>query len=94
MRALRTTRRNAVLFTLCMDLGNFFEGEKLVLTTESEAVYKGLTRADNAKFIAETLSELGVAEHEARLVKKGKSDYEKAFEELKHNFEGIDIEIK
>lgn len=94
VRALRTTRRNAVLFTLCMDLGNFFEGEKLVLTTESEAVYKGLTRADNAKFIAETLSELGVAEHEARLVKKGKSDYEKAFEELKHNFEGIDIEIK
>lgn len=94
VRALRTTHRNAVLFTLCMDLGNFFEGEKLVLTTDSEAVYKGLTRADNAKFIAETLAELGVNEHEARLVKKGKSDYEKAVEELKHNFEGIDIEIK
>lgn len=94
LRSLRTTRRNAVLFTLCMDLGSFFEGERLVLTTESEAVYKGLTRADNAKFIGETLAELGVPSHEARLVKKGKSDYEKAFDELKKNFKGIDIEIK
>lgn len=94
VRSLRTTRRNAVLFTLCMDLGNFFEGDKLVLTTESEAVYKGLTRADNAAFIAETLLELGVNSHEVRLVKKGPSDYEKAFDELKKNFDGIDIEIK
>ncbi|MDE6442238.1 MAG: DNA polymerase III subunit gamma/tau [Clostridia bacterium] len=94
VRSLRTTRRNAVLFTLCMDLGNFFEGDKLILTTESEAVYKGLTRTDNAAFVAETLAELGVTSHEVRLVKKGISDYDKALNELKKNFDGIDIEIK
>ena len=94
IRSLRTTRKNAVLFTLCMDLGNFFEGEKLILTTDSEAVFKGLTRPDNASFMAETLAELGVGAHEIRLVEKGESDYEKALKELKSNFSGTDIQIK
>lgn len=94
IRSLRTTHRNAVLFTLCMDLGSFFEGEKLILTTESEAVAKGLTRADNATFIAGALAELGVNQHEVRLIKKGESDYDKALKQLKRNFEGSDIEIK
>lgn len=94
IRMLRTTRKNAVLFTLCMDVGNFFEGDKLVLTTESEAVYKGLTRADNNNFLSETLLELGVGEHEVRLIKKGESEHERAVRELKQNFDGIDIEIK
>ena len=94
IRLLRTTRKNAVLFTLCMDVGNFFEGDKMVLTTDSDAVYKGLTKVDNASFLAETLLELGVGEHEVRLVKKGESEYDKAVRELKQNFDGIDIEIK
>ena len=94
IRLLRTTRKNAVLFTLCMDVGNFFEGNKLILTTESEAVMKGLTRTDNANFLSETLLELGVGEHEVRLIKKGESEMEKAVRELKKNFDGIDIEIK
>ncbi|MDE7452883.1 MAG: DNA polymerase III subunit gamma/tau [Clostridia bacterium] len=94
IRSLRTTHKNAVVFTLCMDLGNYFEGEKLILTTESEAVFRGLTRPDNASFMAETLAELGVNEHEVRLVEKGESDYEKALKQLKSNFEGTDIQIK
>lgn len=94
IRLLRTTRKNAVLFTLCMDVGNFFEGDKMILTTDSDAVYRGLTKADNANFLSETLLELGVGEHEVRLEKKGESEYDKAIRELKQNFDGIDIEIK
>ena len=94
IRLLRTTRKNAVLFTLCMDVGNFFEGDKMILTTDSEAVYKGLQRADNSNFLAETLLELGVGAHEVRLIQKGENEYEKAVRELKSNFDGIDIEIK
>ena len=94
IRSLRTTHKNAVLFTLCMDLGNSFDGDKLILTTESEAVYKGLTRTDNANFIAEALAELGVPSHEVRLVKKDESGFDRAVTELKRNFEGTDIEIK
>lgn len=94
VRALRTTHKNAVLFTLCMDLGNFFEGDKLVLTTESEAVFKALNRAENSKFITDVLLGLGVLQHEVRLTPKGESEYDKALKELKNNFNGIDIEIK
>lgn len=94
VRMLHTTHKNAVIFALCMDLDNFFEGDKFILVTDSEAVYKGLTRVDNANFIAGTLAELGVAEYEVRLAPKGESEYEKAVKELKSNFDGIDIEIK
>ena len=94
IKALRTTRKNAVLFTLCMDLDHTFEGEKLILLTESEAVLKSLNRADNSKFISEVLLELGVADFEVRFKQKGESGYEKALKELKNNFDGTDIEIK
>ena len=94
IRLLRTTRKNAVLFTLCMDVGNFFEGDKMILTTDSEAVYKGLQKEDNSSFLAETLLELGVGSHEVRFIPKGESEYDKAVRELKNNFDGIDIEIK
>ncbi len=94
IKALRTTRKNAVLFTLCMDLAHAFEGEKLILLTESEAVLKSLNRADNAKFISEVLLELGVTEFEVRFKQKGESGYERALKELKTNFDGTDIEIK
>ncbi|MDE7182164.1 MAG: DNA polymerase III subunit gamma/tau [Clostridia bacterium] len=94
LKLLRTTHKNAVLFTLCMDLNSVFEGEKLILTTDSEAVLKGLTRPDNANFISETLLELGVTAHEVRLIKAGESAYDKAVGELKNNFKGADVEIK
>ncbi len=94
IKSLRTTRKNAVLFTLCMDLECDFEGEKLVFFTHSEAVYKALNRTDNAKYISECLAELGVSEHEVRLKQKGESQFDKSLNELKENFNGIDIDIK
>lgn len=94
IKSLRTTRKNAVLFTLCMDLDHTFEGDKLILLTESEAVLKSLNRADNTKFISEVLLELGVADFEIRFRQKSESGYEKALKELKSNFDGTDIEIK
>ncbi|MDE5721665.1 MAG: DNA polymerase III subunit gamma/tau [Clostridia bacterium] len=94
LKLLRTTHKNAVLFTLCMDLNSVFEGDKLILTTDSEAVLKGLTRPDNANFISEALLELGVTAHEVRLIKAGESAYDKAVGELKNNFKGADVEIK
>lgn len=94
IRALRSTRKNAVVFTLCMDLSSFFEGDKLVLTTDSEAVFKGLTRPDHNKFIGETLTELGVTDFDVRLLTAGENEAEAAESQLKKNFDGIDIEIK
>lgn len=94
IKALRTTHKNAVLFTLCMDLDHEFEGEKIVLLTDSEPVFKALTRPENDKFIAQILLELGVMEHEVKLRAAAASDLDRALDELKKNFDGIDINIK
>ena len=94
IKSLRTTHKNAVLFTLCMDLITEFEGEKLVFITSNESEYKGLNRPDNYKFIGEVLAELGVTEYEIRFKPKGESDFDKALNELKNNLGNIDIDIK
>ncbi len=94
MGALRKTHKNAVLFTLCMDLDHAFEGDKMVLITDSETVYRGLLRESNAKFVADLLAEFGVFSHEVRLKAKGESEYEKAVGELRRNFDGADITEK
>ncbi len=94
LKALRTTHKNAVIFTLCMDLTHTFEGEKLIFITDNAAVYKGLNRAENRQFAADVLAELGVNDFEVRLEEKGESEYDKAFRELKENFKGIDIDVK
>lgn len=94
IRMFRTTRRNAVLFTLCCDLESSFEGDKFILATPVEAVYKSLNREDNKAFIGETLASLGVFSYEIRLKPKGEDKYEKAIDQLKRNFSGTDITIK
>lgn len=94
LRLFRTTRRNAVLFTLCMDLESTFEGDTFVLYTPVEAVYKSLTREENKAFIAETLATLGVNSFDIRLKTKGEDKYEAALKQLRKNFGGTDIQIK
>ena len=94
IRALRETHKNAVLFTLCMDLDHAFEGDKFILITDSETVFKGLQRETNAKFIGGLLAEFGVMNYEVRLKAKGENDYDKAMRELRQNFGGADIEEK
>lgn len=94
IKLFRTTKRNAVLFTLCMDLESFFEGDTFVLVTEVEAVFKSLCREDNRQCVAEALQSLGVFSFDIRLKAKGVDKYEKAISELRNNFDGIDIDIK
>ena len=94
LKLFRTTKRNAVLFTLCMDLENYFEGDTFVLSTDVEAVYKSLNRDENKAFIGETLQELGVFSFDIRLNPKGEDEYESALNKLRDNFKGSDIQIK
>ena len=94
IKMFRTTRRNAVLFALCCDLESFFEGDKFILLTNSETVYRSLNRPDNISFVGESLRELGVFDFEIRLKPKGEDKYEKAVEQLRRNFGGTDINIK
>ncbi|MGN0818275.1 MAG: hypothetical protein ACI4L9_04830, partial [Candidatus Coproplasma sp.] len=94
LRLFRTTRRNAVLFTLCMDLESEFEGDKIIFYTDSDAVYKPLTREDNSRYIKDALAELGVFSHEVRLKGKAEDKYESAERRLRENFKGFDVDVK
>ncbi|MDE6356312.1 MAG: DNA polymerase III subunit gamma/tau [Clostridia bacterium] len=94
IKCLRTTHKNAVLFTLCMDLESAFAGDKLVLYTDNETVKKALARTDNASFMSEVLQSLGVTDYEVRLKGQKADPFEAALGELKQNFNGADIEIK
>lgn len=94
LKLFRTTRRNAVLFTLCMDLESAFEGDKLILYTQTDAVYKALNREENARFIREALAELNVFSFEVKFKQAGEDKWESAERRLKENFKGIDIDIK
>ncbi len=94
IKSLRTTHKNAVLFTLCMDLITEFEGDKLIFITDNESVYKALNRTENYNFIGGVVAEFGVTEYEIRYRPKGESDFDKALGELKNNFGGADITIK
>lgn len=94
MAALRTTRRNAIVFSLCMGLDSSFELDKLILSTDSESIERGLKRPDNAKFLADVLAELGVYSYEIRRGERQTDGYEEALKTLKENFDGTDIEIK
>ncbi|MCD8295273.1 MAG: DNA polymerase III subunit gamma/tau [Clostridia bacterium] len=94
LKSLRSTHRNALLFTLCQDLSSSFVGDKFILTTDNPAVYKGLVRQDNASFLSTVLAELGVMEYEVRMADNSDDSRDAAVKELESNFAGADIEYR
>lgn len=94
LRALRTTRKNAVVFTLCMDLDHKFEGDTIIFITQNESVYNALRREDNQTFISNALADFGVMKHEVRFQQKGQDAWEVAVDQIKGNFPDTDITIK
>ena len=93
MRTLRKTPKSGVLFTMCSDLLATYEGETLVLTTESDTIFTALRRDDHRKAMEEIFSGMGVTAFEVR--KKGaKPAMKNAIEELKNNFGDYPIEFK
>ena len=90
LRLLRE-RKIVLLFSLCMDLDNFFEGDKIIFTTKTETIYRALNKDDNKNIIATTLAELGVFDHEVRLQQQGENKMDGAIAKLKQNFGDITI---
>ncbi len=94
MRALRKTCRNGVLFTMCLDLGAFYEGDTLVLTTDSETVCRSLGREEHRKLMAEAFALVGISSFDVRLKGRGAPAAGGGMEELKRNFKDYPIEVK
>ena len=93
MRTLRKTSRNGVLFTMCSDLEAAFEGNTLVLTTDSDTVFRSLGREEHRTVMAQAFAQVGVSDFVLRM--KGKAqDEKKGLEQLKRDFPDYPIEVK
>ena len=94
LRTLRKSSRNGVLFTMCADLEAQFSDGVLVLTTDSDTVYRSLNKEEHRKLMRETFAEVGVPEY--RLIKRGEevADMKGGIEEIKRNFSNYNVEIK
>ncbi len=96
MRTLRKTSRNGVLFTMCADLEAEFEGGTLALYTESDTVYRSLTREEHAAILKTVFLEVGVSDY---FIKKrggvNPAEQEKnGYEKLKEDFRDYPVELK
>ncbi|MDE6058568.1 MAG: DNA polymerase III subunit gamma/tau [Clostridia bacterium] len=94
IRMLRKTSKSGVLFTMCTDLSASYEGDKLILTTDIEAVFRSLAREEHRKVMEETFALVGVTDFEVRHAGSKKQSEANAVEELKKNFSEYPIEIK
>lgn len=96
LRALRKAGKSGVLFTLCMDLDSAYEGDTFILYTQSETIYRSLTKAEHYAILKETFESIGLDEREFAIKQKGKpSDgLQKSVDEIKATFQGIKIEVK
>ena len=96
LRALRKVGKNGVLFTVCMDLENAFEGDLFVLQTPSDTIYRSLCKDEHRAMITTAFETLGVLQDgfEIRLKGKKEDGFQKAVKEVKDTFQGVKIEIK
>ncbi len=96
LRTLRKTGRNGVLFTICMDLEANYEGDVLVLSTESETMYNSMTKEDHYALIQQAFELIGISSDgfDLRLKAKQTDTFTKSFNELKSTFPNVNVEIK
>ena len=94
LRALRKNAKNGVLFTMCQDLGSGFEGDTFVLTTDSEAIYRSLLRADHAQEVAAALAQIGIDSYEVRKQGEASDPVEEGIARLRRDFPDTDIRVK
>ena len=94
LRSLRKNSRNGVLFTMCSELGCAFEGEKMVLTTTSETIFRSLERAEHRAAVAQSLQAIGITSFDIRLRGRTEESFAEKAERLKADFADIPVEIK
>ncbi|MBQ8322705.1 MAG: DNA polymerase III subunit gamma/tau [Clostridia bacterium] len=96
LRYLRKTGKSGVVFAICMDLDYAYEGDTFVLYTESETIYRSLSKPEHYALIRDSFAGVGISESGFAVRLKGKQsdDFNKRVEELKETFGGVKIEIK
>ena len=96
LRALRKTGKSAVLYAMCMDLDCVYEDGVLTMITDSDTIYRSLTREEHYKIITEAFRMIDVDENGFAVRMKGKktSTVERDVETIAQTFKGAKIDIK
>jgi hypothetical protein len=96
LRYLRKLGKSGVLFTICMDLDYAYEGSVFTLYTQSDTIYRSLTKSEHYAILKETFAGIGIDENGFSVQLKGKEtdDFNKNVEEIKSTFSGVKVEIK
>lgn len=91
LRSLRKTGNNGVLFVMCQDLNSRFDGDKFILSTENESVYRSLTKAEHLSAIETALKNIGVNDFSVECARKDDGAAESLTERIKKDFGDIKI---
>ena len=94
MRALRKGARNGVLFTMCQDLEPSFEGDKFILSAESDVIFRSLNREEHYRSIAQALESIGISDFEIRKKGARRDPVQEGVQKLREDFPDTDIEVK
>lgn len=96
LRSVRKTAKNGVLITLCMDLDGAYEDGVFVLYTESDTVYRSLSKQEHMALIAQAFEAIGIDTDGFALRLRGKQsdNFNKAVDEIKQTFPTVKVEIK
>ncbi len=96
LRSIRKTARNGILIALCMDLDSAYEGEKFLLYTDSDTVYRSLKKEEHFALITQAFAAIGIDGYGFDVLLRGKETdtFKKSVEEMKATFPGVNVEIK
>ena len=96
LRSLRKTGKSGVLFAICMDLDYAYQGEVFTLYTQSETIYRSLSKPEHQEIIKASLASIGIYESEYTVMLKGKKsdEFNQGLDEIRQTFDGVKIEIK
>ena len=96
LRCLRKMGKSGVLFTICMDLDSAYEEDVFVLYTQSDTIYRSLTKPEHYAILKETFAAIGIDETGFAVKLKGKEtdNFNRSVEEIKNTFSGVKIDIK
>ena len=96
LRALRKTGKSGVLFTICMDLDYTLDNGVFVLYTDSDTIYRSLTKPEHYAILQESFENVGIAQDgfTVRMVGKKGDDFNEKVKEIETTFQGVKVQIK
>lgn len=91
LRSLRKTGNNGVLFVMCRELSSRFDGDKFILSTDNENIYRSLRREEHYSLISAALAAIGVADFDIEYGGKNKQENQSLVEKIKQDFGDLKI---